>query len=103
METKRCFISGPMTGLPNLNKEAFFEAEDKLKKAGFSVFNPARLGFDDGGFSDQAIMAVNLVALSHCNYIYQLEGWAYSKGASAEWSFAIGTGIKTVNHEWLDW
>ena len=103
METKRCFISGPMTGYPDLNKEAFFEAEEKLKRAGFSVFNPARLGLDDGGFTNQMILGIDLTALSHCNYIYQLDGWPESKGASAEWQFALSSGIKVVNREWLKW
>ena len=101
--TKRCFISGPMTGKPDLNKPAFFEAEEKLRKAGFSVFNPARLGLEDGGFTDQMILGMDLTALSYCNYIYMLDGWSSSKGASAEWSYAISAGIEFVNDEWLDW
>ena len=100
---KRCFISGPMTGKPDLNKQAFFEAEEKLRKAGFSVFNPARLGLEDGGFTDQMILGIDLAALSHCNYIYQLKGWSSSRGASAEWSYATSAGINFVNDEWLDW
>ncbi|MDT3386449.1 MAG: DUF4406 domain-containing protein [Bacteroidota bacterium] len=103
LHTKRCFISGPMTGKPDLNKQAFFEAEEKLRKAEFSVFNPARLGLEDGGFTDQMILGIDLAALSHCNYIYMLDGWACSKGASAEWSYATYAGIKFVNDEWLDW
>ena len=103
LETKRCFISGPMTGIKDWNRPAFMEAEERLKAAGFSVFNPAWMNFDDGGFGNEAIMAIDLAALSHCNYIYQLEGWEKSKGASAEWSFAVSAGIKFVNHEWLDW
>lgn len=103
METKRAFISGPMTGYDDFNRPAFFEAEEKLRKAGFSVFNPAWLRFDDGGFTDQDIMAIDIEALSRCNYIYQLEGWPNSKGASAEWQFAMSTGIKTINHDWLEW
>ena len=103
IETKRCFISGPMTGIEDWNRPAFMEAEEKLKAAGFSVFNPAWLNFDDGGFGNEAIMAIDIAALSHCNYIYQLEGWEKSKGASAEWSFALSAGIKFVNHSWLQW
>ena len=102
IETKRCFISGPMTGIEDFNRPAFMAAEEALKLAGFSVFNPAWMNFD-GGFDNDAIMAIDLVALSHCNYIYQLDGWAYSKGASAEWNAALAMGIKSVSHEWLDW
>ncbi len=102
IEAKKVFISGPMTGYPDFNRPAFMEAETNLKAAGFSVFNPAWLKVD-GGFTDQDLMAIDLAALSRCNYIYQLEGWQNSKGASAEWMAAIWSGISTVNKEWLDW
>lgn len=102
LETKRVFISGPMTGYEDFNRPAFMEAEEKLKKAGFSVFNPAWMNFDSG-FSNDAILSIDLVALSHCNYIYQLPGWKYSKGASAEYTFALASGIQFVNVDWLEW
>lgn len=101
MEMKKVFISGPMTGLPNYNREAFDEAEEMLLKAGFTVVNPAKFGID--GMTDADIARIDLNALLSCNYIYQLEGWTYSKGASAEWSIALWAGIKTVNKEWLEW
>ena len=101
-EIKKVFISGPMTGLPDNNRKAFEEAEKSLKAAGFSVFNPSWLNFDNG-FSDADIAAIDLAALKRCNYIYQLEGWEKSKGASAEWLVANWCGLKSVNREWLEW
>ena len=101
LEMKKVFISGPMTGLPNYNREAFDEAEELLNKAGFTVVNPAKFGID--GMSDADIARIDLSTLLSCNYIYQLEGWTYSKGASAEWNVALWAGIKTVNKEWLEW
>lgn len=102
IDINKVFISGPMTGLPDLNKPAFDEAEQKLRAAGFSVFNPASLNFDKG-WSDGDIAAIDLVALQRCNYIYQLPGWDKSKGASAEWLVAQWSGIQAVNEEWLEW
>lgn len=101
LEMKKVFISGPMTGLPNYNREAFDEAEELLQNAGFTVVNPAKFGIDD--MTDADIARIDLNALLSCNYIYQLEGWSYSKGASAEWSVSLWAGIKTVNKEWLEW
>lgn len=101
VETKKVFISGPMTGLPNYNRDAFNEAEDLLIKAGFTVVNPAKFGIDR--MSNADIARIDLIALLSCNYIYQLEGWGKSKGASAEWGVALWAGIKTVNKEWLEW
>ena len=101
LEMNKVFISGPMTGLPNYNREAFDNAEEMLKKAGFTVVNPAKFGID--GMTDADIARIDINALLSCNYIYQLEGWTYSKGASAEWSVSLWAGIKTVNKEWLEW
>ena len=36
------YLSGPMTGIEDYNREAFYEAEEKLAALGFCVFNPAR-------------------------------------------------------------
>lgn len=102
MEVKKVFISGPMTGYENFNREAFNGAETALRMAGFSVFNPAWLDFDD--FWDyKDIMDIDLEALKHCDYIYQLDGWEQSEGACIEWEYAKKAGIKIVNHSWLNW
>lgn len=102
MTIKKVFISGPMSGLPNDNREAFMEAEKLLRAAGFSVFNPAWMSFDSA-WSNGDIAAIDLAALKRCNYIYQLDGWEKSKGASAEWMVAMWCGLKPVNKEWLHW
>ena len=103
LETKKVFISGPMTGLPEWNKPAFDEAEKLLRKAGFTVFNPCCLLAMGNGWSNQDIATIDLTVLSRCNYIYQLDGWSKSKGASAEWQAALWMGIRTINKEWLEW
>lgn len=102
MEIGKVFISGPMTGYEDFNRKEFMRAEELLRDAGFSVFNPARMDFD-AAWSPQDIMAIDLVALSRCSFIYQLPGWKDSKGASAENEAARSMGIKTINKSWLDW
>ena len=102
LEPKKVFISGPMTGYKNLNKQEFMIAEQKLKAAGFTVINPANFNLDPG-LSDQDIAAIDLAALLRCDYIYQLEGWDKSKGASGEWMAALWAGIQAVNSAWLEW
>ena len=37
------YISGPMDGYPNHNKDAFYAAERVLRRQGWEVINPARL------------------------------------------------------------
>lgn len=89
---KKVFISGPMTGYPNNNKEEFFRAEAFLSYCGFSVFNPAWLCFNPAWSHDE-IMAVDLAALSKCDYIYQLSGWQTSNGAYEEYQYATNHDI----------
>ena len=38
---RKCYISGPMRGVPEFNFPAFEEAAAKLRKKGWLVFSPA--------------------------------------------------------------
>lgn len=38
----KLYLSGPMTGLPDHNREAFNKREGMLKRRGYDVVNPAR-------------------------------------------------------------
>lgn len=89
---KKVFISGPMSGIKDFNKPAFDQAEQWLTHAGYSVFNPARMHFDDSWTHEQ-IMRIDLAALTQCDYIYMLDKWYNSKGALEEYHYAMATGI----------
>lgn len=43
MTGRKCYLAGPMRGLPQLNFPAFFDAAQKLRDAGWFVFCPAEL------------------------------------------------------------
>ena len=104
IEKKTVYISGPMSGLPYYNIDAFIDAEYALKAAGFVPFNPTWLvSAAQSGWEYKDLMVMDMAALSRCSYIYQLDGWENSKGACAEWEFAKSVGIKVVNKSWLDW
>ena len=102
IEPRKVFISGPMSGYPNNNKEAFMEAERLLKDAGFSVMNPAWLECDEN-FSAEDFLAIDMAMLSRCDAIYQLDGWKDSLGAKAEFQSALWAKKSVINHEWLKW
>ena len=79
------YLSGPMSGLPEFNHPAFFEAEATLKSAGFEVFNPAR---NPAGLTEKDYMALAMVALPISDMIIALAGWESSQGAVTEIAYA---------------
>lgn len=85
------YIAGPMTGLPDLNYPAFYEAENYLIACGYTVENPAWNTLPEGFDPDNYIgyLRLGFNQLVRCKAIYLLEGWEKSKGASWEFDLAI--------------
>lgn len=94
---KAIYISGPMTGLPNFNRPAFFKAEKLLKAAGFVVLNPA---VNPDGLSYAEYIRIDMAMLDACSFIYMLTGHENSKGARIELAYAqsIGYGELYEDH-----
>lgn len=92
------YIAGPMRGKENNNETAFFNAEKRLNRRGFTVINPLTIG--RGIASDEVIasdadflrnvMRFERTLIRFCDAIYMLEGWQDSQGAKAELVTAIG-------------
>ncbi len=85
------YLSGPMTGLPGLNYEAFNAAAEHLRALGHEVYNPAEweTRYNKGVFNHTIAFA------DYCTYISReadgvvvLSGWSKSPGASAEVALA---------------
>ena len=94
VENRRVYISGPMSGLPDLNFPAFHEAAAYLRAKGFNVVNPAEKqdeGRPDMTWADYLRLDIKL--LMDCDAIYMLEGWASSKGARLERTIALSLGF----------
>lgn len=92
---KRIYISGPMTGLPNFNYDAFNAAADRLRNAGWQeVINPAE---NFGGRKDLprvTYLRADVVMLAKCDAIAMLPGWEKSRGAKLEYMLACELGMK---------
>ena len=88
------YLAGPMTGLPNMNAPAFFDAEERLSKLGFIVLNPARL---PKGMPSGKYMPICLAMLQQSDGIALLPGWRDSKGANIEFRFAEYQNIKSLS------
>jgi len=97
----RIYISGPISGKPNGNKEAFSAMEDKLFAMGFDVENPRRSAwpaylslenptqFKEGW---ALMMREAMQQQSRCDALVLLPGWQKSKGACIEYQIALVCG-----------
>lgn len=88
------YVSGGMTGLPDLNFPAFHRAAAKLRARGLHVVNPAELDEDDDlGMPWGYYLRRDIRALVDCTHIAMLPGWENSKGARLERHIAIELGM----------
>lgn len=94
----RVYISGPITGTKDYVMR-FAEAEAKLEKMGFSVFNPARVNAElPESLGHEEYMEISMAMLGMCDGIYMLNGWRDSRGACREYGYAMGKGLR-IWHE----
>jgi len=82
---KVIYIAGPMSGLPDLGRKHFREAEKRLKEAGYIVLNPAVL---PKGMEKDRYMPICLAMLEAADAVYMLQGWRSSAGAQMERAYA---------------
>lgn len=90
----KIYISGPMKGKPDLNREAFAQAQISIESTGREAVNPHDLSPKrDEGESDESYyercMQIDLAALESCDMIFMLPGWKESKGAMREYEHAM--------------
>lgn len=82
MET--IYLSGPMTGIPELNKPAFNSMAKKLRTLGYMVVNPAELDSKEACNTWEECLKRDLRVLTRCDAIATLPGWKKSRGANLE-------------------
>jgi len=91
----KVYISGPITGMPNDNRDAFKAAEKELAANGFEPVNPHTvwdaLPFDCHSWQDY--MRADIKALMDCDAVFMLEGWENSRVARLESFLACELGI----------
>ena len=80
----KIYISGPMTGYPDLNFPAFDYAATVLRKAGFDAVNPVDVNPDPNADWFDCIL-VDMRLVKDCDAIYLLKGWEQSPGAQIEY------------------
>jgi hypothetical protein len=104
----RTYIAGPINGYPNLNREAFEEAEARLHRMGHIPINPHKVkprehpkGECTGDLASEGhgygcYMIPDLKELLDCQAYTLLEGWELSRGAVVEEQVARICGLLYV-------
>lgn len=87
---RKCYISGKITGLSQDEyMKRFMDGEQTMKKAGYSVINPAKVNaMMPIDMTWDEYMKMSLTMLSFCDTIYMLSNYTDSKGAMLELSKA---------------
>lgn len=78
------YLSGPMTGLPDFNRPAFYRATKALRKKGYTVVNPPELDANEPQRSWIGCLRRDIKHLVKCKAIATLPGWKKSRGANLE-------------------
>lgn len=86
----RIYLSGPMTGIEDLNRVEFAKYEKLLSSHGHEVINPHKVGesiakIEDGAeISYNTYMRHDIRELAICDIVALLPGYWNSKGCSIE-------------------
>ena len=84
-----------MRGKPDLNREQFNKAAEKLRRDGWRVFNPAAANLE--GWPIERIFSYELTFIcEQADAIAMLPGWSMSDGANAEYWAAKATRKKKI-------
>ena len=101
----RGYISGPMTGLPELNFPAFHRAAERWRDRGWAIVNPAEM---ECGRTDlprehymrrdiRAIIAMSEDEDAERIAVLLLPGWRQSQGSKLEVSIAYACGCELLD------
>lgn len=91
---KKVFISGPMTGIPEYNRSAFYDAAEFQRQLNRIVLNPATLPL---GLDEPEYMQISLAMLLCCDCIYLIDGWEQSSGARSEYTLAQKLDLEIIH------
>lgn len=103
---KRIYLAGPMTGLPDLNRPAFYAAARALAERGYEVFNPAEADEHDPEATPDKprewFLRRDIPELCRSDAVAVLPGWRNSIGAQVEVYVARAIGLPVLDAQTLE-
>ena len=93
---RRVYVAGPMSGLPEFNYPAFFDAAKRLRALGYEVACPAEVDAGDQERDWAWYMRQDLHLLIDCDAVVTLPDWQRSRGASLEVFVAAQLGLDVL-------
>ncbi|WGA02971.1 DUF4406 domain-containing protein [Enterobacter ludwigii] len=87
------YIAGPMMGLPDFNRPAFFRAAEGIAASGHQVLNPATL---PDGLTQHQYIDICQAMVRSADAIFLLNDWQRSRGALAKLHQARKLGLLIV-------
>jgi hypothetical protein len=102
MRTNRLYLSGPMTGIKDLNRPKFNKYAKALRDKGYKVINPPELDKRSPQRTWEGCLQRDIGELMGCNSIAVMPGWKDSRGANLEVYIgkALKYPVRTVTY-WL--
>jgi hypothetical protein len=93
--TKRCYISGQISGIEDIAESIFESAEEVVCKLGYIPINPMKIEHNHDKSSEK-YMRVGIIELMRCDAIYVLRNWRNSNEATIEVNLAKDLGINII-------
>lgn len=92
------YISGPMTGYPDLNRRAFADAASKIEQTRpyTLVIDPSEVSNPEWGWADYMRHHLRTIVTTKSLTVVTLPGWECSRGARLEVYVAHQLGIPVL-------
>ena len=95
----RVYLSGPMSGIPNSNLEAFERVAAYWRAHEYSVCNPVETSVVLGPMAHADYLRFDFARILEADLVIALGGWELSPGSRAEIYMAISMGVRVVTED----
>jgi len=92
----KIYIAGPITGIPDRNREAFERVAAYFRGIGHEVVSPLEVNPPGSCNNWNEAMRRDIPHLVSCDAVYLLPGWEKSRGAQIEQRLAFDLGLEIL-------